>query len=87
MSNNQPDASFARCASQVRALQDFHRKAHQSAFNIEHSDLERGAVLKRFEGLLPVRNRGDVYHAFVSYRCVSGPSRKPQCNATGLFFP
>jgi hypothetical protein len=37
-------------------------------FNIKQHLLSRAEASSLFVGLLPVRNHGDVYHAFVSYR-------------------
>jgi hypothetical protein len=55
-------------ALKIQALQEFFCRSSDSAFSIKQHLLNRADVSAHFGGLLPVRNHGDVYHAFVSYR-------------------
>lgn len=59
---------FSGC--QVKALQEFHRTPGEQVFAIMQKLVPRADVEAKFNALLPVRNHGDVYHAFISYRCV-----------------
>ena len=52
----------------IQALQHFFCHSSDGAFSIKQHLLNRAEVSTHFGSLLPVRNHGDVYHAFVSYR-------------------
>jgi hypothetical protein len=53
---------------QIRALQHFYCRSSDSAFSVKQHILSRAEINAHFGRFLPVRNHGDVYHAFVSYR-------------------
>jgi hypothetical protein len=52
----------------IQALQHLFCRSSDSAFSIKQHLLNRAEVSTHFDSQLPVRNEGDVYHAFVSYR-------------------
>lgn len=56
--------------AQVAALQAFHRDPSAANYSIRRETLTRTEVEDRFGAFLPLRNHGEHYHVFVSYRLV-----------------